>query len=149
MKDVRSGDKAVSPIIATILLIAITVVLAATLISILSTFTNSTHLENIDSSLSLSGVQNSTENNCYYLNVSSTSASPSLSQIFIEIFDGSREVYDGSLSNHTGKNVTIIANMGTFSAGNYIQLKLSGKYNKITTVELIYASSVFATVTPL
>ncbi len=149
MKEVVTEDRAVSPIIATILLIAITVVLAATLISILSTFTNSTHLEDIDSSLSLSGVMNTTKTNSYDLNVSSTSTSPSLSQIFIEIFDGSREIYDGSLAPGQHGNLTITTNMTTFSPLGFIKLSLTGKYSTITEVELIYASSVFATVTPV
>ncbi len=149
MKEVITEDRAVSPIIATILLIAITVVLAATLISILSTFTNSSHIEDIDSSLSLSGVINNTKTNSYYLNISSTSTSPSLSQIYVEIFDGSRVIYDGSLASSTHGNITISSNLTTFSPLNNIKLTIKGKYNTITEVELIYASSVFATVTPV
>ena len=149
MKEVITEDRAVSPIIATILLIAITVVLAATLISILSTFTNSSHIEDIDSSLSLSGVINNTKTNSYYLNISSTSTSPSLSKIFVEIFDGSRVIYDGSLAPGTHGNITIYTTTTTFSPLNNIELTLKGKYSTITEVELIYASSVFATVTPV
>jgi flagellin-like protein len=151
MKKVFQSDKAVSPIIATILLIAITVVLAATLISILSTLTNSTHAQTIDSSVSLSNAiknQSGTSNE-YYLNVSSTSVSPSLSSMQIEIFDGSVRVYEGPLSNRTSANITITDVISsTFSAGNVIEITLSGKNIKITSVDLIYANTVFSTVTP-
>ncbi len=149
MKMVVGEDKGVSPIIATILLIAITVVLAATLISILSTFTNSTHLENIDASMSLSGSMKGTTNNSYDLNISSTSTSPPLSQIFVTVFNGSKQIYDGSLSPGTHGNLTITSDLKTFSPGGYIKLTLAGKRSKLTEIELIYASSVFATVTPV
>ena len=59
MKEIRpKEDKAVSPIIATILLIAITVVLAATLVTILGGFTH--------------GVSNTVETKLYWANLSAT-----------------------------------------------------------------------------
>ncbi len=149
MKEVVSKDKAVSPIIATILLIAITVVLAATLISILSSFTNSTHIEDINSSLSLSPAMKTATGTSYDLNITSTSTSPPLSQITIEIFNGSKVLYDGPIKNGLTGSVTF--NLGTnttFKAGDVIEISIQGK-ELISTVDLIYASTEFSTVTPL
>lgn len=149
MKDVRTGDKAVSSIIATILLIGITVVLAATLITVLSGFTNSSHLENVSSSLSLSNkVKNTDGNSVYYLNISSVSVSPPLGQITVEIFNGSSLLYDGPITNSASGNVTFSFPSPDFSAGNVISITLKGKNSTITTIELIYASTVFSTVSP-
>lgn len=149
MKDVRTADKAVSSIIATILLIGITVVLAATLITVLSGFTNSSHLENVSSSLSLSNkVKNTDGNSVYYLNVSSVSVSPPLGQITVEIFNGSSLLYDGPITNSASGNVTFSFPSPDFSAGNVISIILKGKNSTITTIELIYASTVFSTVSP-
>lgn len=149
MKDVRKEDKAVSSIIATILLIGITVVLAATLITVLSGFTNSSHLENVSSSLSLSNqVKNADGEGVYFLNVSSVSVSPPLGQITIEIYNGSSLLYDGPITNSASGNVTFSFTSPDFSAGNIISITLTGKNSMITTIDLIYASSVFSTVSP-
>ncbi len=149
MKDVYKQDRGVTPIIATILLIGITVILAATLIAILSTFNNSSHIHNLDSQEYLSGPYNSTGANTYYLNVTSTSQLVPLGQVNVEIFNGSTLVYSGNLLNKSSKGITITDTVSDqLSAGNSIIIEMSGKQNKITSMTLIYASTVFATVTP-
>jgi hypothetical protein len=104
----------------------------------------------VSSSLSLSNKLNNTNNNVYYLNVSSVSISPPLGQITVEIFNGSSLLYDGPITNSASGNVTFSFNatLPDFSAGNSISITLKGKDNTITTMELIYASTVFSTVSP-
>ncbi len=151
MREVRKDDKGVTPIIATILLIGITVVLAATLISILSGFTNSTHLENVNSSISLSGpMEHGNTSIQYDLNITSASESPPLSQIIVEIFDGSSLVFNGPIVQGGSGNVSFSFSPSypDFSAGNVISITLSGENDHITTIDLIYASTEFATVSP-
>ena len=72
---IKKEDKAVSPIIATILLIAITVVLAATLYTVLGGFTKG--LSSGNPTASISFVETSTNN--YSISVNSVSGNVSLS----------------------------------------------------------------------
>ncbi|MGP6206961.1 archaellin/type IV pilin N-terminal domain-containing protein [Cuniculiplasma sp. SKW3] len=149
MKRVYNEDSAVSPIIATILLIGITVILAATLIAILSTFNNSTHFHDIDTSEYMEGPFNLSNGNEYFLNITSTSQIVPLGQITIEIFNGSKVLYEGNLLNKTTGNIKIVDQVNAqFSPANSVEIMLSGKENRITSSDLIYDSTLFATVTP-
>lgn len=149
MKKVYYSDEAVSPIIATILLIGITVILAATLIAILSTFSNSTHFHDIDTAEYIEGPFNYNAGKEYYLNITSTSQIVPLGQITIEIFNGSTMIYTGNLLNKTSGSVTITDIVNTnFSPANSVSIILTGKDDTITTTDLIYDSTLFATVTP-
>ena len=106
---INKEDKAVSPIIATILLIAITVVLAATLYTVLGGFTKG--LSSGNPTASISFVESSPDN--YSLSVNSVSGNVSLSSVVLQVFNGT---YTGSI------------NLGTPSAtGNITGLGVSAK----------------------
>ena len=81
---INKEDKAVSPIIATILLIAITVVLAATLYTVLGGFTKG--LSSGNPTASISFVETSPFN--YSLSVNSVSGNVSLSIVDLQVFNG-------------------------------------------------------------
>ena len=149
MKRVYIEDNAVTPVIATILLIGITVILAATLITIVSTFNNSTHFHDIGTAEYIEGPFNVTDGNQYFLNITSTSQIVPLGQITIEIFNGTHVIYQGNLLNKTSGNIKITDQVNTeFSPANSILMLLSGKNDRITSTDLIYDSTLFATVTP-
>ena len=81
MKEIRpKEDKAVSPIIATILLIAITVVLGATLVTILGGFTHG-----VSNTVETAGVTSHITKTDISFNVSSSSSNISLSSITITL----------------------------------------------------------------
>ena len=81
---IKKEDKAVSPIIATILLIAITVVLAATLYTVLGGFTKG--LSSGNPTASISFVEASPYN--YSLSVNSISGNVSLSSVVLQVYNG-------------------------------------------------------------
>ena len=81
---INKEDKAVSPIIATILLIAITVVLAATLYTVLGGFTKGLSSGNPTASISFNEV--SPYN--YSLSVNSISGNVSLSSVVLQVYNG-------------------------------------------------------------
>ena len=81
---INKEDKAVSPIIATILLIAITVVLAATLYTVLGGFTKG--LSSGNPTASISFVETSTNN--YSISVNSISGNVSLSSVVLQVYNG-------------------------------------------------------------
>ena len=106
---IKKEDKAVSPIIATILLIAITVVLAATLYTVLGGFTKG--LSSGNPTASISFVETSTDN--YSISVNSISGNVSMSSVVLQVFNGS---YTGSI------------NLGNSPASGFITgLGLNGK----------------------
>ena len=88
---INKEDKAVSPIIATILLIAITVVLAATLYTVLGGFTKG--LSSGNPTASINFVESSPDN--YSLSVNSISGNVSLSSVVLQVFNGT---YTGSIN---------------------------------------------------
>ena len=96
----------------------------------------------------LCGPYNNTNGNLYFLNVTSTSIQVPLGQISINMYNGSILVYSGTLAPHTFKNVTISSDLSNFAAGSDIMISVSGQNKIITSVSLIYASSVFAIVNP-
>ena len=109
---INKEDKAVSPIIATILLIAITVVLAATLYTVLGGFTKGLSSGNPTASISF----DETSTNNYSLSVNSISGNVSLSSVVLQVFNGS---YTGSL------------NLGTASPSGQITLSGPTSHNII------------------
>ena len=109
---IKKEDKAVSPIIATILLIAITVVLAATLYTVLGGFTKG--LSSGNPTASISFVETSTNN--YSISVNSVSGNVSLSSVVLQVFNGS---YTGSL------------NIGTASTSGHLNLSGPTSHNHI------------------
>ncbi len=109
---IKKEDKAVSPIIATILLIAITVVLAATLYTVLGGFTKG--LSSGNPTASISFVETSTNN--YSISVNSVSGNVSLSSVVLQVFNGSSS---GSI------------NLGTSAAATTITLSPGTTHNKL------------------
>ena len=99
---INKEDKAVSPIIATILLIAITVVLAATLYTVLGGFTKG--LSSGNPTASISFVETSTNN--YSISVNSISGNVSLSSVVLEVFNGS-ETASINIGTYTGHNFNL------------------------------------------
>ena len=82
---INKEDKAVSPIIATILLIAITVVLAATLYTVLGGFTKGLSSGNATASATFTGTAPN-----YTLVFTSVSGNVSMSSLTLEIYNGSK-----------------------------------------------------------
>ena len=129
---INKEDKAVSPIIATILLIAITVVLAATLYTVLGGFTKG--LSSGNPTASISFVESSPDN--YSLSVNSISGNVSLSSVVLQVFNGT---YSGSINLGTAPvngNITGLgAASNTHSLNNvtYIINKGGSKYLTPTT----------------
>ena len=105
---INKEDKAVSPIIATILLIAITVVLAATLYTVLGGFTKG--LSSGNPTASISFVESSPDN--YSISVNSISGNVSLSSVVLQVYNGT---YTGSinLGTVTPGVMGVIKNMGS------------------------------------
>ena len=97
MKEIRpKEDKAVSPIIATILLIAITVVLAATLVTILGGFThgagNTVEAAGVTTALSTNGTT-------VTASVSTSSQTITISQVSFTLTINGTAVFTGTLSD--------------------------------------------------
>ena len=165
MKEIRqANDKAVSPIIATILLIAITVVLAATLVTILGGFTHSASNTFGDAAATVSETGSSSSG--YTLNLSITSfsgSSVSNSQVTIAVSLSNGSTYSATLNDHTinltstGKagahgylEISITSSSSSFTAGTVYTLKVvdkggyTGMYS-ISSVELTHNTSTIYT----
>ncbi len=125
---INKEDKAVSPIIATILLIAITVVLAATLYTVLGGFTKG--LSSGNPTASISFVETSTNN--YSISVNSISGNVSLSSVVLQVYNGS---YTGSLNLGTSGAKGQITLSGPSSKNDMMNYSISGgnKYLSATT----------------
>ena len=126
---INKEDKAVSPIIATILLIAITVVLAATLYTVLGGFTKGLSSGNPTASITF----DETSTNNYSLSVNSISGNVSLSSVVLQVFNGS---YTGSLNLGTASSSGQITLSGPTSHNNIVNYTLSNggsKYLSTTT----------------
>lgn len=114
---INNEDKAVSPIIATILLIAITVVLAATLVTILGGFThgaaNTTEAAGVTTTLN-------TNNNAITASVSSSSQKLSNSQVDFTL-DVNGIIFSGNLAvpsvNNTNYQLNITHTTTSFTGG--------------------------------
>ena len=126
---INKEDKAVSPIIATILLIAITVVLAATLYTVLGGFTKGLSSGNPTASITF----DETSTNNYSLSVNSISGNVSLSSVVLQVFNGS---YTGSLNLGTASSTGQITLSGPTPHNNKVNYTLSNggsKYLSPTT----------------
>ena len=164
MKQIMTkDDKAVSPIIATILLIAITVVLAATLVTILGGFTHGASGSAATASVTTQFSSNNGTSNAktaVFLNVSafsSTNVSSSKIAITLTITNASGTfTYTGNL----GSNTTLTSstsnfkayNSGSayFTAGNSYVISIpspaaSWKKTTSVTVQLVYSGAVIYT----
>ena len=154
MKEIRpKEDKAVSPIIATILLIAITVVLAATLVTILGGFThgvsNTVETAGVTSSVVNGTGQfgTSTHDNIHYwnatlyANVSSSSSSISSSSITVSLTGAS---FANPSSTNTLASV-LPSNPATFTGGSDYKIPITlakGQTAAGVSFELIYKGNV-------
>lgn len=105
---INKEDKAVSPIIATILLIAITVVLAATLYTVLGGFTKG--LSSGNPTASISFVETSPYN--YSISVNSVSGNVSLSSVVLQVYNGT---YTASV-NLGSTSTTFLGGLGVASS---------------------------------
>ena len=143
MKEIRqANDKAVSPIIATILLIAITVVLAATLVTILGGFTHGVgNTVEIASASVFEGSDTGGKagyNATLYLNITSSSSNISSSQITVVVTMSNGHTNTFTL---TSGNVTTAPNY--FNSGsNYVIIakSLTAK-TTFKSIELEYKGS--------
>lgn len=133
MKEIRQKkDKGVSAIIATILLIAITVVLAATLVTILGGFTHGVSNSVVTVGATTQETGSSGSYNVYF-NVSSSSTNLSASQVTLEINGASL----GALSAPSGGTVGLTET----SHSNFITGGSSFVFHttsKVTALVLIY-----------
>lgn len=149
MKDIMNEeDNAVSPIIATILLIAITVVLAATLYSVIGGYTSYLGTTTPTASLTVTNL-NIQRDPTYIVYISSVSPNGniSLSNVELLITNGTGSVQDLNLgfatpTGQASKNMSANWNI-TVSAGNYlgenpvITIKSSTSPQTISYLELI------------
>ena len=115
---INKEDKAVSPIIATILLIAITVVLAATLYTVLGGFTKG--LSSGNPTASISFVETSTNN--YSISVNSVSGNVSLSSVVLQVFNGTET---GSINLGTAPHSTTSIPLSPAKSNDLIGYNLS------------------------
>ena len=146
---ISKDDKAVSPIIATILLIAITVVLAATLVTILGGFTKGASGSAANASVSPIQFTNNTTSksspNNVYINVTAFSVSGGVSS--------SKITFTVTITNSTG-TTTLTGNLAkvtspytvtgpaTFTGGSdYVISGYAGQINSVT-VQLTYSGTV-------
>ena len=140
MKEIRpKEDKAVSPIIATILLIAITVVLAATLVTILGGFTHG-----VSNTVETAGVTSYISSNEILINVSSSSSSISPSDITISVTGAKLTTPSGTPTSATlgaaassttaftgGSDYTVPISLTTASSASGVSFELIYKGNVI------------------
>ena len=155
MKQIMTkDDKAVSPIIATILLIAITVVLAATLVTILGGFTHGASGSAATASVKTEFASSSTGTSVY-ANVSAFSATNvSSSKISVTLTvteGGTTYTYTGNLGSSSLTN-TSSSSSNTFNqtpptfftAGTNYEFTDSGHLISVTsiTLQLTYSGSV-------
>ncbi len=148
---ITKDDKAVSPIIATILLIAITVVLAATLVTILGGFTHGA--ANSAATASVSPQFSSTPatsgyDTSIYLNVTSFSAnnvSSSKIAVSITVTCGSSGsvTYSGNLGTSPLTHSAILSTVPYFTGGSDYQITATNTAQVTSiTVQLTYSGSV-------
>ena len=153
MKQIMTkDDKAVSPIIATILLIAITVVLAATLVTILGGFTHGASGSSATASVKTQFASSSTGTSVY-ANVSAFSAtSVSNSKISVTLtVTSSGHTYTftgnigGVLTNTSSSSSTfnVTTSATSFTGGSdYVFNDVSPKIVTSVTLQLTYSGSV-------
>ncbi len=137
---INNEDKAVSPIIATILLIAITVVLAATLVTILGGFTHGVS-NTVETAGVTSKVVNLSSTDTIYINVSSSSSPIPSSDITIQLSNANF----GSISGQTSESLNVADTSGptTFQGGSdYVITGIHPSSSASVSFELIYKGNV-------
>ena len=141
MKEIRpKEDKAVSPIIATILLIAITVVLAATLVTILGGFTHG-----VSNTVETAGVTSHITKTDISFNVSSSSSNISLSSITITLTNAYLGTSGTTTSMSLASAVALSTASGTsyFNGGSYFNIPITTSHSLSTvSFELVYKGNV-------
>ena len=149
MKEIRpKEDKAVSPIIATILLIAITVVLAATLVTILGGFTHSAKNTFGDASATVTetNVSASPSSLAYDLNLSissfsGSSVSNSHVTATVTFSDGgtiSFVLSSSSSISSLGNITSIKSSSSSFTSGTVYLLKAN---RQVASIDLSYSGA--------
>ena len=147
---ISKDDKAVSPIIATILLIAITVVLAATLVTILGGFTKGASSSSATASATTQFTNNNTGSNNVYVNVSAFSVSGiSSSKITftVTITNSTTTTLTGNLASvskviSSPSGTYTVTGPATFTGGSdYVISGYAGQINSVT-VQLTYSGTV-------
>ena len=137
MKEIRpKEDKAVSPIIATILLIAITVVLAATLVTILGGFTHG-----VSNTVETAGVTSHITKNYIFFNVSSSSSNISASSITISVTGATL----GTSSSASESLATAYSSGSPYFTGGSsyeVPIKATGSSSAGISFELVYKGNV-------
>ena len=137
MKEIRqANDKAVSPIIATILLIAITVVLAATLVTILGGFTHG-----VGNTVETAGVTDHITKSHIYMNVSSSSSNISASAITITLTGATF----GTSGSSTSELLSTASGSSTyFTGGSSYTIVITQTASSLSGVsfELVYKGNV-------
>ena len=138
---INKEDKAVSPIIATILLIAITVVLAATLVTILGGFTHGVSNTVETAGVTSHVVNTSKTSGIIYINVSSSSSAISSSSVTITLSGASF-----THANSTNTLASVMAsNPGSFTGGSDYKVPIilgTGQTAAGVSFELIYKGNV-------
>ena len=149
---INKEDKAVSPIIATILLIAITVVLAATLYTVLGGFTKGLSSGNPTASASFTGSAGH-----YTLSFTSVSGNVSMSSLTLQIVNGTNTPESLSLAdsyangiadltigtgntaydvNVTGANGGYLSSTTTISISGFVLHGTSTFGNNVTSISI-------------
>ena len=143
MKEIRpKEDKAVSPIIATILLIAITVVLAATLVTILGGFTHGvSNTVEIAGASVFEGPDSGSASHytaTLYLNISSSSSNISSSQVTVIA-----TMSNGHTNTFTLSSTNVTAGSKYFDAGSTYEITASLEFHSTVfkSIELTYKGS--------
>ena len=147
---ISKDDKAVSPIIATILLIAITVVLAATLVTILGGFTKGASGSAATASATMQYTNNTSTGakNNVYINVSAFSVRGISSSKIDITLTVNGTAFTGTLSGPSLKSSSsstyVITGSTQFTGGsNYVITGISPNPNGNTiTVQLTYSGTV-------
>ena len=135
---INKEDKAVSPIIATILLIAITVVLAATLYTVLGGFTKG--LSSGNPTASISFIETSTNN--YSISVNSVSGNVSLSSVVLQVFNGTET---GSINLGTSPHTTTYITLSPAKSNHLVGYNLSnGGSNYLSPTTSISLTDIYS-----
>ncbi len=143
-------DKAVSPIIATILIVAITVVLAATLYAVLGGFTSLIGKPTPSGSFTISSSGSSTTGFTYSLSMDSLSTNVSMSNVELKITASNGTAYTSSALSSAGPLTlgtsgytisSIAPNTTTLSISTIITLTSVGGAGGISQIALIDTAS--------
>lgn len=135
---IRKEDKAVSPIIATILLVAITVVLAATLYTILGNYTLFLGSSTPSASITVQNDSSTTTNYPYYIiYVNQFSGNVSLQNVQMRVTSASNSVYLVPLQNN-----------GTYSYDGLWNISISGASYLSATTSISMQGNSHATSSP-